>query len=268
MAGRASRVELPDLFVHRDYRVWLTEVVAARQRHRPTYALSSLARAARLPYGRLRGALQGRADLDAMDAARLSAHLRHGAEETQFLAFLVAFGQSANPEDRRRSLDGLVSILAVRAERAGQGAAFRARSRWEHHLVRSGLKWGALSPDPLSLAGALGISLATARQVLDDLADLGSDLELPDTLSVGPEADLPTLALADDLLLMGLRSLTRQPAAGRHALAHWALPLEVAAARRQDLDAVHVPVPVGAAGPLRPALLLTHVAPATLILEP
>lgn len=269
MGRSRARTTLPDLFAASDHRAWLAEVVEARRQARPERTVSSVARAAKVPASRLRAAIQADGSLSAEEVQALATHLKLSLEATRFFGLLVAFGQADRTTERRRALDGLVAILGERAERQGQGPRFRAHSRWEHRVVHSGLRRGALRPEVSEIASRTGIPEAVAARVLADLEVLGPEFELSETVSCGPDADLPTRLLTDDLIVLGLRSLARWPERTGNQFFHWALPERAALHHAEDLGSVHR----SSGGERRPearrlpVLIMTHSVSVTKPLE-
>lgn len=85
-------------------------------------------------------------------------------------------------------------------------------------------------------------------------------------IPVGPDADLGTLLLVDDLLCLGTRGLERHPELGSYAFAHQALPQRALPAQRARVEDIHRLVratgpETRATGAL--AMLMTHSTPAS-----
>ncbi len=255
----ARRILLPDLYAAHSFGGYLEGVLAARRAAGLAGSLATLARSARVPYGRLRGSLVRRAPLLSDDVAALSKHLGHDLNDARYFALLLTHWQGPDALERRKALTGLVEVLEKRAERAGQGARFRVWYRWKHRYAIAGVRCGAVR-EAQDLATGLGIPLDEAKKILEDLRWLRPDQLPPDTATAGPDADLPTLLLVDTMIEVGKRSLARRPDDGGHEMSHSARSEAGAARRMHDLDAMHVAAgsPPTSPGLSRPVLLLTH----------
>lgn len=266
-ADPEARARLPELLAARCYRSYTLAVIAARKANSASYSVAALAAAAGVDPGRLLKALRGDLHLMEDEAARLAPRVCTSPSQHPFFVLLVRYNQEEDLNEKRRLLDELVALLEARAERAGRGATFRLRNWWTH-LV-GGLLLVARAAPPLAeaLAARLGCTVEQAELVLSDVAKVGGvrKLRLQASLTAGPEADLATVRLVDDMLLLGLRALREHPGDGMYRLAHWALPLAALDERAGDLSAVHeLSGGEGAdPGPLVPWILVTHSTLAT-----
>lgn len=112
---------------------------------------------------------------------------------------LFAYHQARTVDDRRARLDELVGMQESHAEKQGQGATFRARTRLEHLLVRLLLGRGLRSAQPI--AEALGWAPETVWPILKDLREARPQvLDAPFHAIPDPATDLALTRLFDDLL--------------------------------------------------------------------
>lgn len=258
-----SRTRAPDIYEARSLSGWLSAVLAHRLARDPTATLSALAESARIPAQRLRDAALGAGSLGAEELSCLARWTRLDPGRAQFLTLLAASSQATDAVGRRRALDGLVGVLHERAVSRGEGAAFRTRTRWTHMLGAAMLRCGTPA-EAAALARGLGVTEPVAAGVLADLRELGPDASPPDEIVAGPDTDLGTLSLADDLMCLGMRGLERQPERGQYAFAHQALPQGAVGAQRERVEGIHQIVHRPESGkPGELALLLTHSTPAS-----
>lgn len=164
----------PSVYAYADFRKFLADWMAARQKTDPRFSRSEFHRRLGLPNTRsyLPDVLSGKA-VSPTFLERFIAALELDSEEARFFRVLVRFNQSTSPDERELAFDQLVSLNRT-PRTVLDPAHYRYYRHWWNGAVRALLSIRDLGDEPRRIASLLTpkITEGQARAALDLLREL------------------------------------------------------------------------------------------------
>lgn len=286
--------DTPTVYGFTDYRVYLNQWMAARQRQISGYTVARFARLAGCSPSHVRNVLAGDRDLKAPYVEGFARALRLTAEDAEFFTLLVRYSQAATVLERAHLLQQIAGTLRFQRAHPLDGVQFLYLARLSHVAVYELSLLPEFHDDPAWIASVLSLPEAEAAAAVADLKAVA--LLLPDPRgtpraaypfnATPAEVASPAMALFHDRGMELAETGASGPAEDRHYLAAVggvasSLVPELRAAvdrfhRRIDhlMAELQAPAPAeGPADPGRPApdviyLMQVQLVPVTRVLDP
>ncbi len=168
--------DLPDVFAHLDYRAYLKAWFDARKKANPRFSHRMFARMAghRSP-SLLIQVIKGERNLGDETVERFSKAIGLDREQRDFFDALVEFDQAKTDAQRSAAWSRISAQRRFRDAQDLKGDGFRYLSHWYYPAIRELAQRPDFLPDPDWIASTLtpNISVAQAREALDELLELG-----------------------------------------------------------------------------------------------
>jgi uncharacterized protein (TIGR02147 family) len=170
-----TREKIPSIYAYNDFRKFLVDYQAARQKIEPTFSKSQFSRSLLLPNTRsyLNDVLRGKKVSETF-VERIIASVGFDKHEAQFFRTLVRFNQAGNIEERELFFEQLI-VLNRTPKRVLDKDILVYYSKWYHSVLRALLEIHRFDGDYARLAKRLSppITPREAKKAVDLMIRLG-----------------------------------------------------------------------------------------------